>query len=145
MNWGNRLLITFVVFAGLMSFLVYKAMHTNFELVEKDYYKNELKFQQVIDGTERANRLGSHVSLQEEGGIVTLEMPEAMKKRGVTGKIWFYCAYDEKKDRHFELTPDEAGMQYFPEKAIPSGIYTVKIDWTEQGLNYYAEKKLTVK
>lgn len=145
MNWGNKLLVTFVVFAGLMSFLVYKAMHTNFELVEKDYYKNELKYQQVIDGTERANQLGSLVSLNEEGGIVTLQMPEAMKKRSVTGKIWFYCANDEKKDRHFELKPDESGMQFFPENGIPSGTYTVKIDWTEQGLNYHSERKLTVK
>ncbi len=145
MNWGNRLLVTFVVFAGLMSFLVYKAMHTNFELVEKDYYKNELKFQQVIDGTERANQLGSLVSLSEEEGIVTLEMPDAMKNHRVTGKIWFYCAYDEKKDRHYELSPDNAGIQTFPEYAIAAGTYTVKIDWTEQGLNYHSERKLIVK
>ena len=51
MNWGNKLLITFLVFGAGISFLVYRSMHTNFELVEKDYYKSELRYQEIIDGT----------------------------------------------------------------------------------------------
>ena len=41
MNWGNKLLVTFVVFGAGMIFLVYRAVKTNYELVEKDYYKND--------------------------------------------------------------------------------------------------------
>ena len=37
MNWGNKLLIAFIVFIGGISFLVYRSTQTNFEMVENDY------------------------------------------------------------------------------------------------------------
>ena len=42
MNWGNRLVIVFLVFGAGMGFLVYRSIKTNYELVETDYYKHEL-------------------------------------------------------------------------------------------------------
>ena len=56
MNWGNKLLIL-LLFLERMFYLVYRSVNTNFELVEKDYYKSEFRYQQVIDGTNRANSL----------------------------------------------------------------------------------------
>lgn len=63
MNWGNKLLVTFIVFGAGMGVLVYKSMNTTYELVEKDYYKKELRYQEVIDGSNRANALSAAASL----------------------------------------------------------------------------------
>ena len=41
MSWGNKLLVAFIVFAAGMFYLVYRSVNTNYELVEKDYYKSE--------------------------------------------------------------------------------------------------------
>ena len=103
MNWGNRLLITFIIFGAGISYLVYRSMHTNFELVEKDYYKSELHYQDVIDGANRANALQSAVILKQDNNAILLQLPEEMENKKVTGDILFYCAYDEKKDKTFKI------------------------------------------
>ncbi len=144
MNWGNKLLVTFIVFGLGMGYLVYRSMSTNFELVEKDYYKSELRYQQVIDASNRTNELGSSVTLVQSENGVMLQLPEEMKNKSITGDVLFYCAYDKKKDKKFTLQVNENGQQQFPLTEIASGNYTVKISWAQDGKTYYSEKSLTV-
>ena len=40
MNWGNKLMLVFIVFALLIGTLVYKSINTKYDLVSKDYYKD---------------------------------------------------------------------------------------------------------
>ena len=75
MNWGNKLLITFIIFGAGIFYLVYRSMHTNFELVEKDYYKSELHYQQVIDGSNRAGELNSPVKFEQREKYIFLQLP----------------------------------------------------------------------
>lgn len=142
MNWGHKLTVAIVVFVCMMGFLVYKAMQTDFQLVEKGYYKSELKYQQVIDGTSRANALSSRVQVVRSGDRVIVQLPEEMKNRSVQGSLWFYCAYDEKMDRKFELLPDKDAIQELDAGLFDAGSYTVKIEWTSNNEYYYSEAKL---
>lgn len=144
MNWGNKLLFTFIVFAAGMFYLVYRSMHTTYELVEKDYYKTELRYQQVIDGTNHANELSTAVTLDQKSGMINLVLPAEMKNKNISGNIWFYCAYDEKRDKKYKLQLNADAMQSFEPAAIMPGNYTVKITWNNEDKTYFAEKKLTV-
>lgn len=144
MNWGNKLLLTFIVFGAGMTYLVYRSVSTNFELVEKDYYKSELRYQQVIDGTNRVNQLSSDVTIRQTDAGISLKLPDEMKEKNISGEILFYCAYDQNKDRKFSLQPGPDGVQLFHLKTILPGNYTVKITWNNEGKNYFSEKSLTV-
>lgn len=97
MNWGNKLLLTFIVFGAGMTYLVYRSVSTNYELVEKDYYNQELRYQQVIDGTNLANQLSSSVKIEQTDSGISLKLPHEMKNKEISGEILFYCAYDQKK------------------------------------------------
>ena len=88
MSWGNRLLITFIIFGSGMIYLVYRCMNTEFELVEKDYYKNELAYQQVIDASKRTGQLSSAARLTQATEELRLEMPEEMKGKKLKGELW---------------------------------------------------------
>jgi hypothetical protein len=144
MNWGNKLLLTFLVFGAGMTFLVYRSLKTNYELVEPDYYKTELAYQQVIDASNRANGLSSPVVLQQTEQGILLRLPEEMKNTMITGNILFYCAYDETRDKKLALTPAVDGTQLFSKEMLPAGSYTVKISWKQSEKSYYAEKILTI-
>jgi hypothetical protein len=145
MNWGNKLLLTFIVFAGGMGYLIYRSVNTNFELVEKDYYKNELRYQEVIDATNSANALSSQVILEQtKQGNIILQLPEEMKDKIIAGEVWFYCAYNSEKDKKFELRTDSNGIQSFDTNSINTGDYTVRINWHSDGKKYFTEKRLTV-
>ena len=144
MNWGNKLLVTFIVFGLGIGYLVYRSMNTNYELVEKDYYKNELRYQQVIDASNRTNELSSGVQLIQSVEGITLQLPEEMKNKALSGQILFYCAYDQKKDKTFSLQTDTGAKQVLPLTSIEPGTYTVKINWVCEGKSYYSEKNFSV-
>lgn len=144
MNWGNKLLVTFIVFGVGMFYLVYRAVNTSYELVDKDYYKQELRYQQVIDGTNRANLLNTSVKIEQTATSISLELPKEMKNKEITGNILFYCAYDQKKDKQLSLQPNADGIQLFDLNKFSPGNYTLKINWSSEGENYFTEKSLTV-
>lgn len=144
MNWGYKLMFTFIAFALMMGYLAFRAFGTNFELVGKDYYKDELRYQQVIDGTDHANSLSTVVELKQSSNLISLQMPEEMKDKNVSGSVLFYCAYDSKKDKKFELNIGHDGLQFFNTNDVTPGRYTVKVDWNNDGKNFYTEKSITV-
>lgn len=124
MNWGNKLLVTFIVFGAGMSYLAYRSLNTNFELVEKDYYSQELKYQQVIDGGSRANALSSPVKIEQKRSGIILQLPAEMVNKQITGNVWFYCAYDQQKDKKFELKLTNECNQVFNTECIPRQLYS---------------------
>jgi hypothetical protein len=144
MNWGYRLLVVFLVFAAGMGYLMYRSMNTNYDLVETDYYGSELKYQEVIDGTKRADALSMPVAISQNSKGVVISLPSEMKDRTIDGNVWFYCAYDRKNDRKFKLNVDSSGAQLIPLEALPSGKYSVKIDWKDKTYGYYTEKVISV-
>jgi len=144
MNWGNKLFLTFIVFGLGMGYLVYRSVTTNYELVAKDYYNQELRYQQVIDGSNLANRLSAQVKIAQTPTGILLELPSEMKNKPVSGDILFYCAYDQKKDKKFSLEVSPEATQVFQPSTLSPGDYTVKINWNAEGKNYFTEQKLTV-
>jgi hypothetical protein len=144
MNWGNKILLTFLVFGAGMGFLAYRSIKTNYEMVEPDYYKTELAYQQVIDASNRANNLSSPVLLQQTEKGILLQLPEEMKNKPISGMVYFYCAYNRQKDKKILLLPGTDGTQLFSKEMLPPGNYTVKISWKHNEESYYTEKNLPV-
>jgi hypothetical protein len=144
MNWGHKLFLVFVVFAGGMFFLVYKSMHTNYELVSKEYYKDELTYQTIIDGVKSANALSDRLKIFQNDEIVTVQLPAEMKNGNVSGNIWFYCASDASKDRHITIRINENAIQQIDKEIFLPGTYEVKVDWTKDYKHYYTEQPLTI-
>jgi FixH len=145
MNWGNKLLLTFIAFGSGMGYLVYRSVNTEYQLVEKEYYKSEIAYQQVIDGSNEANRLSSPVSILQTTEGIELQLPAEMKSKKITGEIWFYCAYEQKNDKKIFLQTNTRAIQIIPTGYILPATYTVKINWKDGAKKFYAEKYLQVK
>jgi len=144
MNWGNKLLITFCVFGTMIGYLVYRAVTTNFELVDKEYYKNELRYQQVIDASNRTAALSSSVLLNQTDHGIILQLPAEMKNKTINGELFFYCAYDSRNDRRLAINTGTEAIQVFDKSTIEPGRYTVKVTWSSEEINYYSEKSITI-
>ena len=143
MNWGYKLMFAFIAFAIMMLYLVFRSFGTNFELVEKDYYKNELAYQRIIDGADRAYKLSAPPELIQSASGIILRMPEEMRNKTLSGSIWFYCAYDSRKDKKFSLATDSDGVQVF-NNTLTAGNYRVKIDWNNNNESFYVEKNIMI-
>jgi hypothetical protein len=144
MNWGQKLIMVFVVFASGMIYLAYRCMHVSTELVSKEYYKDELRYQDVIDATRTANALSERVKLIQHDGAITIQLPAEMKNQKVAGTIWFYCASDATLDRHIRVDINSQTCQQINKTLLSPGFYTVKFDWTSNNKHYYTEQSLTI-
>lgn len=141
MSWGNKLIIVFIVFAALMATLVYKATQAKFELVSKDYYQDELRYQDKIDGAANA-ALEAPISIQVTDEIISIEFPDVQKNANITGEAWFYCSVDATKDKRFVLSVDSTGIQRIERKGLQKGDYQIKISYEINQKKYYVAQQL---
>ncbi|MBO9631884.1 MAG: FixH family protein [Chitinophagaceae bacterium] len=142
LNWGHKLTIIICAFAGMMLVLVYKSTQTNFDLVTKEYYKDELKYQEVIDGANRANKLASKATVTRSGEQLHIQLPAELKGLPVSGTAWFYCAADAKRDIKIALAVDANGLQQVDGRRLLPGRYTVKLSYTAANQQYYSEANI---
>ena len=144
MNWGYRLLLVFIVFGIGMAYLIFRSVNTEFDLVEKDYYNTELRYQEVIDNTNNADALSTAVTILQSKEGIKIIFPAEMKHKQIGGDIWIYCAYDRNKDHRYKIETDEEGIQWIPTGIVKPGTYIIKINWKDNRKGYYCEKTLTV-
>lgn len=142
-NWGHKLLLVFLVFGSGMSYLVYRCVKTNYDLVSKEYYKDELEYQKVIDGTNKANSLSSKVQVIQNDRDIVLEFPAEMKQELLSGTAWFYCPVDAGRDKKITLAVS-AGKQEIARQLFAAGNYIVKLNWSNGSQQYYTEQTITI-
>ncbi len=145
LNFGHKLLLVFIAFGLLMGTLIYMSVKTEFELVSKDYYKEELAYQQVIDARKNAETLSTSIKLLYQDKELHLLMPAEMKNRVDSGEIYFYCPADAKKDTLLRLVPDSSGKQVIAiGQTVSPAAYKLRINWKAGGKSYYQENYMNL-
>jgi hypothetical protein len=143
-TWGHALILTFLAFAGFMGYLAYRSFNTNYDLVSKEYYKDELAYQNIIDGTNRADSLSEKVTLKQQGKDILLTLPAEMKSTSITGNILFYCPADARRDRKVDININNDTKQLIKGINLIPGVYTAKISWNAYGKFYYSEQTFLI-
>ena len=98
MNWGNKILIVYIVFVSGIGFMVYKASTQNADLVTTGYYAKELKYQEKIDEVKRVSALSAPVEFTIKDNTLTIQFPKDFAGKQLAGEVVLYCPSDEKKD-----------------------------------------------
>ena len=143
-NWGHKVMLGFGAFAGMMLYLVFQCVQTKYDLVSKEYYKDELQYQQVIDGASRANQLSQQVSVVQTSNDIIIRLPNEMRNTSVTGSILFYCADNAQKDIRMALQVNADAVQHINAGSFIPGNYTAKISWQGKGQLYYTEQSIII-
>ena len=140
-SWGYKIAAVYLLFVAGIGVLVFKANNERFDMVTKDYYGEELKYQQVIDESANANELSAPVSVERNEGAVTVRFPVEMKDKKIDVDFYLYYPADDKKDFRKSLTINTLEFnQLLPEGA--KGMYELKLSWTADGKKYYNERKI---
>ncbi|RBL93435.1 FixH family protein [Chitinophaga flava] len=144
MNWGHKIIIVFVVFAAGIITLVTKSMRTKIDMVTKDYYAEELKYQQVIDGKVNARDLSAPISISQQSEGITVTFPQELHGSNLSGKIKFYRPSDAAMDVEMPLILNNDGRQMINRQLFSKGNYLVKVQWENQGKPFYQEASFHV-
>jgi len=144
--WPTAIIGYFVVFISFLIGFVAFASRQKVELVRKDYYAEEILFQQQIDRAKRTQPFHGHVFINYEAaaGRITVAVPSEHVSDGFSGKVTFYRPSDSQLDRRLELTPDSTGRQTIDARGIQGGLWRVRIDWSIRGLEYSYEDLVVI-
>lgn len=143
MNWGYKILFVYIFFVAGIIVLVAKSSMQNQDLVTKDYYEQELKYQDKIDQTERANALSSLVKYEVREHDIMINFPQEMKNTDLKAHILLYCTADKNKDIEKNISTRD-GIILMPFAAGNKGLHELKISWTANNTEYYYEHKLFI-
>lgn len=143
MSWGTKLTLVFIGFVGLMATLVYKSFNTHFDLVTKDYYGEELRYQEVIDGKANAEAMEEQVTLEQQQSNVVISFPASMQQADIKGEVWLYFPNNAKFDQRIPLQL-ENGIQTIPIALLSSGNYEARVQWIYNGQPFYKIHQLVI-
>ena len=143
MHWGHKIIIVFILFAAGILTLVTKSMRTKIDLVTPDYYGEELKYQQVIDGHQQVLNLSSPVKISQSAETVTLAFPAEMQDIPLTGNILFYRASNSAQDVSIPLQ-NQNGLLILDKNRLQKGSYRIQLTWQANGKKYFQENAMMV-
>ena len=145
MSWGFRITILYLSFVALIVTLVVLCYGQKVELVSKDYYKQELQYQDRIDAINNANAAGNSITHNIAGSEVMLSVSPEFLKAGFEGTVNFFRPSDSSKDFNTEMKFDADGKQVIAGGKLEKGIYKMQLSWQSGGKNYFKEQVITIK
>lgn len=147
MNWGTGIALTIVIFIAMMISLVAYSFRQELNLVTKNYYEEEIKYQRQIEKIKNTNRLRERPELvyQSTDRILSVKFPQAMRSKSISGQIYLYRPSDSRLDKAFPIAIDEIGNQFVNLSALAKGSWTVKLQWNDLEHDYYDEIKIFIR
>jgi nitrogen fixation protein FixH len=142
-GWGTGIAMLYGGFVVLILLLVTGSMRQRFDLVSKDYYEQELQYQQVIDAGRNQAALSEPVLMRLDGDRVVLVFPRECAEEGIAGKVFFYAPVNRQWDRTIPIETSQREMA-IDRADLHAANYTVKISWSSGGKEYYQESPLNL-
>ncbi|MBS1782225.1 MAG: FixH family protein [Bacteroidetes bacterium] len=142
-NWGARIAILYLGFVTLIVALVSMSMKHDTQLVTKDYYQDEIKYQEVIDAGKNQAALSSPVGFSVNNDNVTIHLPTEFSDKIIKGEVQFYAAANAAWDRHFPIEGQNTTFIISRSK-LHLTRYKVKFRWQSEAKTYYQETELNL-
>lgn len=145
MNWGYKIMFVIIAFIIAMLSMVYVAMQQDNEMVDKNYYAQELKYQTLIDAAHNLNEVSSAPLLKQSAAGIEVQIPVTLLSGFRNGRIEFIRNDDQNKDISLDFSPDSNGLFLIDQSKFYPGPYKARIGWDSQEKKYYEEQELNIK
>lgn len=141
MDWGKGILLTIVAFVAFMiTLVVISVKQDDIHLVAENYYEKEIKYQDQIDREKAGEGLDREVLVfDEQRKSMVLDLPV-----GAKGNLQLFRPSDAKLDQDLVLNITEPGKTTIPLDKLKSGYWRIQLTWTEGGVEFYQEKKISL-
>lgn len=144
-HWGYGILVFIIVFLLFIAGNIFYSTFIRTDLVERDYYESELKYQEQIDKMQRTKDSGVIPEFIQGAATLAVKFPDDYKDKEVSGQFYFYRPSDASLDRVIEMDLNENSFQTIQTKGIPKGFWRVKIDWNVDSVSYFHEEEIYIK
>ena len=83
-------------------------------------------------------------SINPENGFIKLVLPKSFVQKSLDGTIQFYRPSDGKKDFALALAIDTSGQQLISTQSMDKGYWKVKLNFTQDAVEYYKESSFVI-
>lgn len=144
--WPLGIALFLVLFFLATIGLVVMACCQRVDLVTKDYYEDEIRFQKQINTVERTQRLDSKATATYDSAkqTVVISLPIHSSVQTIKGQIQMYRPSSADMDENFDLKLDQKGSQVIDASRLSGGLWQVKVSWTAGGEDFYFDKRLVI-
>ncbi|MBS1517509.1 MAG: FixH family protein [Bacteroidetes bacterium] len=143
-NWGYKIIITFIIFGLGISLLLAISFSNNIDLVDEHYYEQEINYQKQIDILKESGEINNNLMITLNGGNAVVNISDFDKFRDLTGKIIFYRSSDASMDFTVDFKPAPDGSQIISAKDMKAGSWKVKFELYRNDKKYFVEKNIFI-
>jgi hypothetical protein len=143
-NWGAGILFSIIIFMAILVGLVYVFMNQDVDLVTRDYYSKELKYQNQIDKINNTSEMGKEVGISFLNDSVHLTFPDSVYYKKASGIVYFYRPSGSKKDFSLPLAVSDKNEQLISTVKLDKGLWKIKVEWGMEGKDFYSEKSIII-
>jgi hypothetical protein len=140
MSWGKGILLSFIFFAAFIITLVVVCVRQDVTLVSKEYYQEEIAYQQQIERMNNAAMLEKRPIISVTESFVQIDYGNF--KQLEKGKLDLFCPSNMDFDKSFELR--KMPSQKFMVGNLKKGLYRARLLWTMDGKEFFIEQVITI-
>lgn len=142
-NWGTGIIIAFVLF---ISFILYFVITITvqpeyaYDLVDEEYYKTELKYQEEIDKLKSTQNLSSKIRINTTSTGLEIQFPNEINEE-TTGTVSFYRPSTKALDFKIpiSITAHKINIEH---DQLVTGHWNIVIDFTSNSTEYLFKKSI---
>ena len=142
MSIGKWIVVAFVLFAGFIATLVTVCIRQDVNLVSKEYYNEELAYQEQIVRISNTRSLEKKPVVVVEGNV--MEVRFANGSNITKGTLKLFCPSNSTMDREFDLILLANNARKVEISSLNKGMYRAKIYWENGVTQYYHEEVINL-
>lgn len=142
-GWGWKVALLYSSFVGMMIMLVVASSRQKFDLVSKDYYKDEITFQKVIDAGRNQANLSGALTIRADSDSIRITFPGEFTGTSIEGNVTFYSVLHKEWDMTFPIQLQNNTMT-ISRHLLKNTNYTLKIAYSSNGKEYYKENDINL-
>lgn len=143
-NFGTGIAVVYSIFALSMVAAAIRSTHYDVGLVKKDYYADDLNYQQHFDKIQNEKGSAEPLKIERdtEGVCLILHFPE--NQPSPKGTITLFRSSKVGIDETLVIKTDEGNTMHVPTKSLMRGAWKIQIDWRANGTAFYREENITL-
>lgn len=141
-SWPFAIALVYALFAaGMIGVVIFAVRHPS-DLVSRDYYQKEIRYQQQIDSEKRAQNDPDAPTVAINDRLCIIHYPGIPPEGGA---IKLYRPSDEALDRSMPMKLDDQQNQTVDLAGISAGLWRLRLEWTRNGQDYSREEVCMLK
>jgi len=141
LNWGQSITIVIILFMLFILTLVYKMHFRNADLVQDNFYEQEVLFDAKKESVFNYEKLDKKIEIKQTPNGIEILFPDNFSYD--SGSVYFYRADDKSLDKTFNFNIDKNNKMVLPYSDFVVGRYEVNTNWTKDKQTYLYQTEIS--